>query len=395
MKMLVKLLTRQSNSLWNNVIISYAGFYSTLFGAFFADKYLPISRTLIFSLPLLFLFATVVQGWRVISTYSQVERTKDPNLPNFNLQNFPESTWIKLSKKSPYIQKLGLSSGTTILLEVIPPSYRTQIESHIVAVGNLNGLRRMSLPIRNENKVGLLKLAIALSSSKNPSRGYVYGSLEKIEYFAEEYRKTFGISAIEVFREYEREEHSEYYLSLGSILADVLLEYYEQLEISKLSQSALLGLSEALIAAFGRIVSRPDGPHYRPPKITMKNTPDSSRYILARCGILSRPIKEGFVIPASEFRKLLLLDLPDDFINLSKTVGTLNEPLRSYNVAASILAFNNPSKNTLKRIGHDFYGKSIVTLSILRRYKQNGFCTVKNGRLESITPLPNYFGSNY
>ncbi len=395
MKMVVRLLTQESNILWNYVIISYAGFYSTLFGAFFAEKYLPISRTLLFSFPLLLLFATAFQGWRVISAYSQVERTKNPNLPDFTLQNFPESTWVKLSNKSPYLHKLGLSSGTTILLEEIPLSYRSKIEPHIVAVGNLNGLRRMSLPVRDENKIGLIKLAVALLSSKNPSRGYVYGSLEKIEYFAEEYRKTFGVSAIEVFREYEREEYNEYYLSLGSILASVLLDYYEQLDIASLSQSALLGLSEALITAFGRISSRPTGPHYRPPRIVMKNSPESTRCILARCGILSRPIKDGFVIPASEFRKLLLLELHDDFINLSKTLGNLNEPLRSYNVAAILIAFKNPSEGVLKRIGRDFYGKPMINLPVLHRYKQNGFCSINKGHLEIIGSLSNYFGSEY
>ncbi|MFX1513329.1 MAG: hypothetical protein ACFFCQ_12145 [Promethearchaeota archaeon] len=395
MKILTKLLTQQSYSLWNYIIITYAGFYSTLFGAFFANKYFSIPRSLVFSLPLFLLFITAVQGWRIISTYSLVERTKNPNLPDFTLQNFSESTWIKLSNKSPYLHKLNLSSGTTILLEDIPLPQRSKIASHVVAVGNLNGLRRMSLPIRNENKVGLLKLALALLSTKNPSRGYIYGSLQKIEYFADEYRKTFGTSVIEVFREYEREEHSEYYLSLGSILADALLDYYDHLNINDLSQSALLGISEALITAFGRIVSRPDGPHYRPPKITIKNTPNSARYVLARCGILTRQIKDGFVIPASEFQKLFLLDLPDEFINLTKSVGTLNEPLRSYNVAASILAFGYPSEDSLNRIGRDFYGKSIVSLPILQRYKQNGFCTTENGRLLNIDSLPNYFGSEY
>ena len=161
MKVLIKILTQQSYSLWNYVIITYAGFYSTLFGAFFAEKYLPVSRTLLFSLPLLLLFATALQGWRVISTYSQVERTKNPNLPAFTLQNFPESTWVQLSNKSPYLHKLGLSSGTTILLEEIPLFYRSKIEPHIVAVGNLNGLRRMSLPVRNENKIGIIIKEIA------------------------------------------------------------------------------------------------------------------------------------------------------------------------------------------------------------------------------------------
>jgi hypothetical protein len=328
--------------------------------------------------PILLGIATI-EGINQVRVYIQIDRINRQTLPEFTAKSLPRSTWVRVNPHSPLAQSLELSKSGLISLSDVPEEYEDALGKHVVAVGTLNGLRRISLPVSKENAPGILQLALGLLSGKNPEKGYIYGQEAQIEWLGEIFRKTFGSSEIEVWREYERDDRTEYYLSLSSTLAFAILQYFEQIDLSQQSLSVRVAAVEGLIAAFGKVKTRSQGPHSRPPVVLLRQPPPFSRELLASVGILSTQAGADLKIPFSELRKFANIDLPLPFANLSHIEGhpSLREPVPLFNVYSLLLSQKTISTKSLRKLGNAFYGTSLANEYFLRKYQEEGLITRK------------------
>ncbi|MFW9914488.1 MAG: hypothetical protein ACFFGZ_02660 [Candidatus Thorarchaeota archaeon] len=382
-------LSKRRNFLWNRIIVEQAVYYSTLFiGALFHPQLLP-RWIWVYGPPLLLVIAAI-EGINQVRVYILIDRINRQTLPEFTTKSFPSSTWVRINPHSPLAQALELSKSGLILLSEVPEEYEDHLGKHLVAVGTLNGLRRICLPVSKDNAPGILQLALGLLSAKNPEKGYIYGRETLIQWFGEIFRRTFGSSEIEVWREYEREERTEYYLSLGSTLALAILHYFEQINLLQQSLSVRVAAAEGLITAFGNVKNRAEGPHSRPPAVLLRQPPPFSRELLASVGILTARAGADLKIPFSELRKLANMELPIPFATISQIEGplSLREPIPLFNVYSSLLSHKTISTKFLRKLGKAFYGTSLANDYFLRKYQEEGLIIRK--RRGIFTSGPNF-----
>ncbi|MFX1533644.1 MAG: hypothetical protein ACFFDI_05360, partial [Promethearchaeota archaeon] len=269
---IIDVLLLRINRSWTLVVINDAAFYFSFFVSIFLGikypNFLPWPTQMLF--PLIFLIITAFQGLRTINLYLKMERFQKDVLPSFGWQNFSENIWVQINEKSPLYKKLDVGRSGYIRIRDLPINLK-DLGEHILAVGNLNGMRRMNLPVTSiKRKIALLKLGIGLLSAQHPDKGYIYGSDEVVKYFAEQYHVAFGLSGIEVLREYEKEDRHELYISLGRSLAEAILQYIKQIDLFNTSMAVKSGVCEAILVAFASIVIRKQGQYYRPPKIILR-----------------------------------------------------------------------------------------------------------------------------
>lgn len=369
-------LSKRRDFLWNRIIAEQAVYYSVLFiGALIRPGLLP-AWIWVYGPPILLAIATI-EGINQVRVYIQIDRINRKTLPEFTTKALPPSAWVRVNPHSPLAQSLELSKSGLISLSDVPEESADDLGRHLVAVGTLNGLRRVSLPVSKDNAPGILQLALGLLSGKSPEKGYIYGQESLIQWFGEIFRKTFGSSEIEIWREYERDERTEYYLSLGSTLAFAILQYFEQIDLSQQSLSVRVAAVEGLIAAFGKVKTRSEGPHSRPPVVLLKRPPPFARELLASVGILSTRAGADLKIPFSELRKFANLDLPVPFANISQSEGhlSLREPVPLFNVCSPLLSHKTISTKFLRKLGKAFYGTSLANDYFLRKYQEEGIIT--------------------
>ncbi len=382
-------LSKRRNFLWNRIIAEQAVYYSILFiGALIQPRILPM-WIWVYGPPILLAIATI-EGINQVRVYIQIDRINRQTLPEFTTKSFPSSTWVRVNPHSPLAQSLQLSKSGLISLSDVPEEYEDNLGKHLVAVGTLNGLRRISVPVSKDNAPGILQLALGLLSAKNPEKGYIYGREPLIQWFGEIFRKTFGSSEVEVWREYERDERTEYYLSLGSTLAIAILHYFEQIEFLQQSLSVRVAAVEGLIVSFGKVKKRSEGAHSRPPVVLLRQPPPFSRELLASVGILSTRVGADLKIPFSELGKFANMDLPAPFANISQIEGplSLREPIPLFNVYSLLLSHKTVSTKFLRKLGNAFYGISLANEYFLRKYQEEGIITRK--RRGVFTAGPNF-----
>ncbi|MFX0114012.1 MAG: hypothetical protein ACFFB3_05660, partial [Candidatus Hodarchaeota archaeon] len=324
-----------------------------------------------------------------IHLYFRLEKIQQNNLPDFTIAFFPGNAWLRINPYSPLAKRFDLSRSGLIALADVPESIFAKIDPHIVAIGTLNGLRRVTLPVQAQQTLGILKLAIGLLASKNPCRGYIYGNDVTIAYFAEIFRKSFGSSEIEILREYERAERMERYLSLGSALSSACLRYFNSIPLLEQTLATRLAGAEALIAAFGSIKVRRTGSNYRPPTVLLKHPPPFAKSLLASVGILSVSSKLDLKIPFSEFAKFATLDLPESFRKLTayRQVPRLREPIPLLTILAVLSHYKKVKQTFLDHLGCLFYGRQVITSYHLRKYSEAGIVTLQKGGTVACGPL--------
>ncbi|MFX0090114.1 MAG: hypothetical protein ACFFBD_00005, partial [Candidatus Hodarchaeota archaeon] len=366
------LLLSRINRSWTLVVINDAIFYVSFFTTLLLGIQFPHLTPWPFQLliPIIFLGMTVVQGIRTINLYLKMDRFQKDTLPSFSWQNFSVNTWVQINDKSSLSKKLNVGSSGYIRIKDLPDGLKG-LGEHILAVGHLNGMRRMNLPITSLNrKIALLKLAIGLLSAQHPERGYIYGNDEVVKYFAEQYHIALGLSGIEVLREYEKNDRHELYISLGHSLAEAILQYFDQLNILNTSLAVQNGISEVILIAFSSIIVRKQGQYYRPPRVLLRRLPREFRLLLASQGILTSKTKEGYSILVCERNKLSHFELTSDFgVLYQATDVRLGEPFRLFNIAALTFCNKKIRRSSLERLGSILYGEDLAQELQLLKYQ--------------------------
>ncbi|MFX1251501.1 MAG: hypothetical protein ACFFCZ_07815 [Promethearchaeota archaeon] len=390
-------LVLRINRSWTLVVINDAIFYFSFFACIFLDikypNFLPWPTQML--LPIVFLIITAFQGLRTINLYLKMEHFQKDVLPSFSWQNFNENTWVQINEKSTLYKKLDVGSSGYIRIKDLPINLK-DLGNHILAVGSLNGMRRMNLPVTSiKCKIALIKLGIGLLSAQHPDKGYIYGSDEVVKYFAEQYHIAFGLSGIEVLREYEKDNRHELYISLGRSLAEAILQYIEQIDLFNTSVAVKSGVCEVILVAFASFVIRKQGQYYRPPKIILRRLPKEFRLLLASQGILSSKTKDSYSILICERNKLSHLELTSEFDVLYQDIDIrLTEPFRVYNVAALSLCNRPIGLSYLKHLGDITYGETLANEFHLSKYQEKGLILIEDNQIKKGPFFESYFSAD-